>query len=44
MVNIMFVVLELVCQIWITFSEAKRRSVSLNGLHDFHDFHKFWIL
>ena len=36
-VNVTYVVLEWVCQIWTKFSEAKLRHVGLNGLHDLHD-------
>ena len=43
-VNIMYVVLEWICQIWTKFSEAKLRHVSLNGFARLARYLSFWVL
>ena len=41
LLNVMYVVLEWVCQIWTKFNEAKLRHVSLNCLYGLHDISTF---
>ena len=43
-VNIMYVVLEWICQIRTKFSEAKLRHVSLNGFARLARYLNFWLL
>ena len=43
-VNIMYIVLEQICQIWTKFSEAKIRQVSLNGFARLALYLNFWVL
>ena len=43
-VNIMYVVLERICQIWTKFSEATLRHVSLNSFARLARYFSFWVL
>ena len=43
-INIIYVVLEWICQIWTKFSEAKLRQVSLNGFARLARYLSLWVL
>ena len=43
-VNILYVVVEWLCQIWTKFSEAKLRYVCLNGFARLARYPSFWVL